>query len=182
MELISLTKHDDDLLKKHFGITNNCKVAGYLLKDGTMLDFSGKHWGCFSDGTRTVDHRDVWDVWENPNRNGIDEMVNMIANGNIRLMPEIGGINLAVPPTETQQEVLSSYIQRFKGEVIVDYDKLGADTVYSKQYPIGTRPEQVLHDIMHYFSTKTISELMQFHLDAFDEAEEQTSFNVSISL
>ena len=43
-EVRSLTSEDYDKLKSHFGTTTNHNVAGYMLKDGTMLDFSGKHW------------------------------------------------------------------------------------------------------------------------------------------
>jgi len=96
-------------LEKHFGTTGNFRVAGYLLTDGKLLDFSGKHWGDTTSRTRQVDHRDVSEVLNRGN-NGVNDMVDMIGNGNIRLMPEIGGINLAVYPNEKQRRVLSTYI------------------------------------------------------------------------
>lgn len=52
---------DADIKKaeKFFGTTSNYNVAGYLLTDGKMLDFSGKHWGDDYSTSRQVDHRDV---------------------------------------------------------------------------------------------------------------------------
>ncbi len=49
-------------LEKHFGTTVNFRVAGYLLTNGKLLDFSGKHWGDTASRTRQVDHRDVQEV------------------------------------------------------------------------------------------------------------------------
>ena len=149
---------DDDYrkLESHFGVTGNHEFAGYLLPNGKMLDFSGKHWGNPYPTGREVDHRDVWDVWENSDRDGTDEMVNMIGNGSIRLMPESGGINLAVAPNKAQQSALVSYIRHFKGEVMVDVDEVGGDTVHSFIYNRGTAPMTVIRDIMAYFEDGTI--------------------------
>lgn len=50
-------------LENHFGTTDNYNVAGYLLTDGKMLDFSGKHWG--GSGTqRVVEHYDILEGFE----------------------------------------------------------------------------------------------------------------------
>ena len=91
IESADLTK-----LEKHFGTTGNFKVAGYLLTNGKLLDFSGKHWGDTTSRTRQVDHRDVQEVLDDRGDNGFNAMIDMIGNGNIRLMPETGGTNLAV--------------------------------------------------------------------------------------
>ena len=151
---------DEDLKKaeKFFGTTANYNVAGYLLTDGKMLDFSGKHWGDDYSTSRQVDHRDVWDVWENSDRDGVDEMVNMIGNGNIRLMPENGGINLAVMPNEKQINTLRGYINHFRGEIIVDIDRVGGDTIQSFTYSRGTSSSKILSDIKAYFETGAVPE------------------------
>ena len=99
-EITEISGAEYQQLVNHFGTTRNYDVAGYLLGNGAMLDFSGKHWGDDYSDTRQVDHRDVWDVWQRKDRDGVDEMVNMIGNGNIRFMPENRGINLAVMPTD----------------------------------------------------------------------------------
>ena len=44
--------------KEEFGLTNDINEAGYIMRDGSMLDFSGKNEGG-SPGQRAYDHRDV---------------------------------------------------------------------------------------------------------------------------
>jgi len=154
-----LASEDYDVLKSHFGTTSNFNVAGYMLQDGTMLDFSGKHWGNPST-SRDVDHRDVWEVWENPEVDGTGEMINMISNGNIRLSPESGGVALAVSPTVAQRKVLERYINHFKGEVIVDIDRVGGDTEKSFEYERGTPAKKIFDDIDNYLRGGRQSDLM----------------------
>ena len=164
-EVSPITEAEYKDLEKHFGTTGNFRVAGYLLTDGKLLDFSGKHWGDTTSRMRQVDHRDVSEVLNRGN-NGIDDMVDMIGNGNIRLMPEVGGINLAVYPNEKQRRVLSTYINYMlntEGEVVIDYDAVGGDTVYSKTYGKTATSKQILSDIRNYFNGARQSELMQFH-------------------
>ena len=160
-----ITESETTDLEKHFGTTGNFRVAGYLLTDGKLLDFSGKHWGDTTSRSRQVDHRDVSEVLNRGN-NGFDDMVDMIGSGNIRLMPEIGGINLAVYPNEKQRKVLSVYINYMlntEGQIIIDYDSVGGDTVYSKEYGKTATSRQILADIRNYFNGARQSELMQFH-------------------
>ena len=169
-----LTEEDYSELKEFFGTTTNPKFAGYLLKDGAMLDFSGRHWGNPRPTMREVDHRDVWDVWENMDRDGTDEMVNIIGNGNIRLMPENGGINLAVKPTAEQTETLKKYIDYFRGKIVVDFDEVGKDTVETYTYDRGTDPQRILDDINNYFKGGYRSELAQFRSQFSDRDSEGT--------
>lgn len=162
-EITPLSESDYRKLKEFFGTTQNPKFAGYMLKDGAMLDFSGKHWGNPVPTAREVDHRDIWDVWNNMDRDGTDEMVNMIGNGNIRLMPETGGINLSVKPTLQQIDTLKKYIDFFHGEVVVDFDAVGGDTVETYTYSNGASASKIIDDINTYFKGGRRSELAQFH-------------------
>lgn len=59
-ELIKLNPKDKLVkqAKKEFGETFDCREAGYLLEDGTMLDLSGKKDGG-SAHTRNYDHREI---------------------------------------------------------------------------------------------------------------------------
>ena len=41
---------------EHFGTTNDPKEAGFILRDGTMLDFSGRHADWWKDNKRTISH------------------------------------------------------------------------------------------------------------------------------
>jgi hypothetical protein len=166
-EIQPITEQETKDLAKHFGTTGNFRVAGYLLTDGKLLDFSGKHWGDTTSRTRQVDHRDVQEVIGNrDSMNGTNAMIDMIGSGNIRLMPEDGGINLAVYPNEKQRRVLSAYINYMlatEGQVIIDYDAVGGDTVYSREYGKTATSRQILTDIRNYFNGARQSELMQFH-------------------
>ena len=143
----------------HFGSTKNYDVAGYILGNGMMLDFSGKHWGDDYSTSRQVDHRDIQEVLGNRgSNNGVNAMIDMIGNGNIRLMPEVGGINLAVKPNATQMSQLRGYINHFKGEVTIDIDAVGGDTIHSFNYTRGTSSAKVLADIKAYFDEGIVPE------------------------
>ena len=155
-----ITNDDIAKVKSHFGTTTNFDFAGYLLTDGKMLDFSGRHWGNSYPTGREVDHRDVLEAFDyegtHDGNNGVNAMVDMIGGGNIRLMPEVGGINLAVAPNEAQRSTLLSYIRYFRGEVIIDIDEVGGDTVHTFEYNKGTAPMTVIRDIMAYFEEGAI--------------------------
>lgn len=166
--LETITESQYEEMKKHFGVTRDIRVAGYLLTDGSMLDFSGKHWGDIGSKTRQVDHRDISEVLPDGSEN-YGAMVRMIANGNIRLMPESGGICLSQPPTDRQRQALRYYIDMYSRRigdsdgVIVDFDEPGGDTVYSRTYDKGTDADTVMKDIDKYFRYGNRSELMSFH-------------------
>ena len=154
-------------MENHFGTTKNYDVAGYLLIDGEMLDFSGKHWGDPTSTSRQVDHRDIQEVLDGRGNNGVNAMIDMIGNRNIRLMPETGGINLSHAPNGYQEKVLRGYINHFRGEIIVDVDEVGGDTIDSFRYNRGTSSEKILNDIRNYFNKgikpEMQSDVMQFH-------------------
>lgn len=163
-KVTEITEDEYKEMKKHFGVTGNFNVAGYMLKNGSLLDFSGKHWGDTTSRSRQVDHREISEVLPSEN-NGVDAMVNMISNGNIRLMPEVGGINLAVAPSKNQRVLLRRYIEYMspKEGIIVDIDMVGGDTIKSFTYNPGTSANTVMRDIDNYFKGGTQSELMRFH-------------------
>lgn len=152
------TTEENQQMEAHFGTTNNYDVAGYILTDGKMLDFSGKHWGDSTSDYRQVDHRDIGEVWESDERNGLEEMVHLIANGGIRLSPESGGINLATMPTSQQISTLRGYINHFGGDVVVDVDTTDGKTVETFTYGRGVSSSKVISDIRGYFENGTIPE------------------------
>jgi hypothetical protein len=124
-----------------------------------MLDFSGKHWGDNYSTSRQVAHRDIQDVLGNRGSvNGVNAMIDMIGNGNIRLMPEEGGINLALKPNNTQMSQLRGYINHFKGEVVIDVDDVGGDTIHTFMYTRGTSSSKILDDIKAYFDEGIVPE------------------------
>lgn len=152
--------------KEFFGKTYSWNETGYITTDGTKLDFSGRHDGG-PGGYRTVDHRDIRDAL------GLDyggddysgAMVQFMSEGNIRISPESGGINLSVMPTKAQLDTLADFISKNRGEVILDMDDTNGNTVSSTEYPKGTHSSKVINDIRAYFENGTVpqvSELSQF--------------------
>ena len=92
-------------------------------------------------------------------------MVQFMGEGNIRISPESGGINLSVMPTKAQLDTLTDFISKNRGEVILDLDDTNGNTVFSAEYPKGTHSSRVINDIRAYFENGTVpqvSELSQF--------------------
>lgn len=61
----STSQELSDAAKQYFGTTLNPKEAGYILPDGTMLDFTGKHMASkdnwkYMRGERATDHRELF--------------------------------------------------------------------------------------------------------------------------
>ena len=145
-------KENDKTALAYFGKTYKWSETGYVLLDGSKLDFSGRHEGG-SGGYRSVDHRDISDAFDGDFGDGsyTGGMVQFMQEGNIRISPESGGINLAVMPTRAQMDSLSDFISRERGEVILDIDDENGNTLSSTEYPKGTHANKVLQDIRNYF-------------------------------
>lgn len=145
--------------EEYFGTTYKVKEAGYICTDGKMLDFSGRHEGA-SGGYRTVDHRDITDAL-GEDYGGEDYsggMIKFMSEGNIRVSPESGGINLSVAPNKAQRSTLDRYISSFRGGVILDIDRTNGDTIASVEYPKYTNSSVVFKDIDDYFDKGKIPE------------------------
>ena len=147
-------KENDKTALAYFGKTYKWSETGYVLLDGSRLDFSGRHEGG-SGGYRSVDHRDISDAFGGDFGDGsyTGGMVQFMQEGNIRISPESGGINLAVMPTRAQMDSLSDFISRERGEVILDIDDENGNTLSSTEYPKGTHANKVLQDIRNYFQS-----------------------------
>jgi DNA repair protein RadC len=156
--------------KDYFGTTSNFNEAGYLMTDGTLLDFSGKREGHPSN-KRSLDHREI---------NFIDgtNFDKFRQAGNIRISPEIGGIDIWKAPTKEQKNALKKYItlQNDKNGVIVDFENKK-----SIKYPKGTKVEKIFKDIENFYSKdkiQPISNIAKFHIKeepqdyALQDAEE----------
>ena len=149
-------KAHNDAVREHFGKTYSWNETGYLLLDGTKLDLSGKHDGA-PGGYRTVDHRDITEAlgYDYGGGDYSGSLIQFMSEGNIRIIPEMGGINLSVKPTEAQEKALAEYVMKHRGEVVLDIDDADGYTVASVEYPIGTRSSKVLGDIRAYFENGT---------------------------
>ncbi len=177
---------DAAIAESYFGITNRISEAGYLLTNGKLLDFSGRHEGA-SGGERTIDHRDIADAFGSGYSGSTytGGMVRFMQAGNIRLSPESGGINLVVKPTEPQLDTLNRYITSFRGEVMLDIDDENGRTIISVEYPKRTDARRIIRDIMDYFDEgivpKEPSNLGQFRYSdrpsPFDDAALRTGLD-----
>ena len=162
-------KIDNDTLfkaaKKKFGVTHDLREAGYILPDGTMLDFSGRHELFGADdsgirGRRATDHRVIssvaydYDQEGNEIDTGIEtNMSDFIRRGAIRIDYNGGSINLATAPTPEQRNVLRRLIAGNDGDVYVDFGD-GWDSDHYAEYS-EAKPSRVLNDIEHYFRDGT---------------------------
>ena len=100
--------------KKIFGTTDDATEAGYILDDGSMLDFSGKAEGG-TRGMRAYDHRQINQVGDS-GVGGLDEfddvgMFEFITHGGIRWTPEMNAIQMGSKPSEGQINSLKKVYQ-----------------------------------------------------------------------
>ena len=155
--------------KKYFGTTTNFAEAGYILTDGSMLDFSGKKEGGMA-GTRSYDHRQITEAFED---SGFDIGMNdFINNGAIRYMPESNSLYLANAPTAQQMKAISHIIDMTNGEInlelINDAKDIGnSGKSYYKEFEAGTTIKNVKNVISAYYSGN-ISKLQTFFQEQKD--------------
>lgn len=163
---------EQDVLAK-YGKTYRWTEAGYILKDGTRLDLSGRNEGA-SGGYRTVDHRDIFDIYEDSEDYGTDAMNQFMARGNIRVMPESPGINLQVEPTEEQYRQIQDLVERLGWKeryFSVDFDDANGDTIDNITYEGAVSARKVVADIKYFFKEGSIpyqSELSKFRFSLKD--------------
>ena len=148
-----------DAVKNLFGTTHDIREAGYVLPDGSMPDFSGRHQvdkpsiAAGLRGRRTVDHRDIEQIAYEKDGNtktGLETtMPEFIRSGAIRIDYEGGNINLATKPTDKQRAALRQLILHNDGYVQVDFGD-GWDSDHYVEYD-GAKVSRVLSDIDRYF-------------------------------
>ena len=108
-----------DAAKEKFGTTLDMREAGYILPDGSMLDFSGKHEvrgvdTSFLNGQRFVDHREISDIaydFDGESTGVKTDMADFLDRGAIRIDYNTGAINLNVAPTKEQKDRLRRLIE-----------------------------------------------------------------------
>lgn len=163
---VSLKENTDlfALAKERFGTTYDIRECGYILPDGSMLDFSGRHMvtGDTSHlrGRRGIDHRDISDLqWDKELKVRTNVNVNMadfIRSGAIRIhcSNTWSSINLFKKPTKQQANVLIRLIQYSKGNVTVEIGD--GDNSYEYAEWDEANPRRVINDIIRYFDGETI--------------------------
>lgn len=154
------------LAKERFGTTNDIRECGYVLPDGSMLDFSGRHMvtgdtdTSHLKGRRSVDHREIGDLnWDRDmtTRNNLNiNMADFIRKGAIRIhcSNTWSSINLFVKPTKEQINPLLRLIQYSKGNVTVEVGD--GDNSYEYAEWDEANPRRVINDVIRYFDGVTI--------------------------
>lgn len=159
------TSETDEITKKakeEFGTTYDWNETGFLLTDGTQLDFSEKRNGG-EPGARSADHSQIGSLYSD--RGMFEGKIDFMRNGNIRIVPETNSINLIVEPSIKQERALRRYINRTRGEVIVDIDDTKGYPAKSLVYDAGTSAAKILSDIHDYFEngSGSQSDIAMFH-------------------
>lgn len=134
--------------KRYFGTTYDIREAGYILPDGSMLDFSGRHESPEATrGERPTDHREISKIkYLDPEAR--TDICDFIRRGAIRVDCNAGSINLSKKPTREQRDVLRRIIQKNDGWVILDFGY--TDTEHYKEYE-DAKYTKVLGDIDRYY-------------------------------
>lgn len=155
------------LAKERFGVTNDIRECGYILPDGSMLDFSGRHMVTGNTdtshlrGRRGVDHRDIGDLNWNTDmttKSGLNiNMADFIRMGAIRIhcSNTWSSINLFKKPTREQVNPMLRLIQYSKGNVTVEIGD--GDNSYEYAEWDEANPRRVVNDVIRYFDGETIS-------------------------
>lgn len=130
------------------GLTQYKTRAGFMLKDGRMLDLT-------FGGNPREDHRAVQDAFDDTDLDtGSDYLIQFMNEGNIRLIPEIPGVDIATAPTHDQLIALKDYIQfwinRDRHFEVQISDALGRQIdwkEYNGYYPVSN----ILGDIVGHY-------------------------------
>lgn len=178
---VGATRANGVLEKKaaqYFGLTDDFNVAGYILNDGKMLDFSGVHWldkDSYSpkeiaqwkkqNNFRQVDHEDIFEIF--PDGTTGDTRKQFMDRGNIRISPEAPGINIStkVEPTAAQYKTIRDFVYSVadRGNFYIDLEDKRPDKI---TYSGNISAERVINDIKTFFATGEKphqSEVAMFH-------------------
>ncbi len=135
-----------------FGTTYYKTRAGFMLKDGRLLDLTYGGYG------PREDHRNIRDAFGDMDlETESDYLIEFMNEGNIRLIPEIPGIDIVVEPTDRQYATLKNYIDFFIGRnkyFGVQFSNKNGDQVDWKEYNGLTSSAEIILDIKDYFKNK----------------------------
>lgn len=131
------------------GITYYKTRAGFMLKDGRMLDLT---YG----GNPREDHRAIQDAFDDMDlETASDYLVEFMNEGNIRLIPELPGIDIVKEPTAQQQKALKDYIQfwiNHERHFEVQYSNEKGQQIGWKEYNGYYSVDSIIEDLLNHFS------------------------------
>ena len=159
---------------KEFGTTNNLKETFWVLPDGTLLDGSGKKHGG-SKGMRAHDHREICRVFTTKKAmSGNEAMVSFGNFGAFRYLPESGAIDLRLPPTTKQKNIITQIVRMNETVFFVELFSKQFGTMYF-EYPPRTTPKKIIQDIDKFYVDGTQSKLslsQMFHENRIEQEKE----------
>ena len=168
------------IAKDFFGTTENIQEAGYILPDGSMLDFSGANFGGSVRGKRMLDHRDIRDAFEEfigtkefPDGVGMEDFINA---GAIRFQPENITFMMAHSPTKAQLETIDKILENnarqvrlFQHdptfEIMTDANDWGTSSAqeFSKSFDVSVRSETIKHIAAAFYKGEGVLPEMLMH-------------------
>ena len=168
-------KYRRQLAVEQFGTTSEFEQAGYILPDGQMLDFAR------NDKTRDTDHREIMSVFGPAEvSEGTDALNKFLADGNVRVMAEAPGVDLAADkaPTAAQLEQIREMVGSLGSEqrkFTLDISTTDGRVAASKEYSGRIDADRVVREIRDYYKTGELpaeSSLARFRYQLAAKAEQ----------
>ena len=168
-------KYRRQLAVEQFGTTSEFEQAGYILPDGQMLDFAR------NDKTRDTDHREIMSVFGPAEvSEGTDALSKFLADGNVRVMAEAPGVDLAADkaPTAAQLEQIREMVGSLGSEqrkFTLDISTTDGRIAASKEYSGRIDADRVVREIRDYYKTGELpaeSSLARFRYQLAAKAEQ----------
>ncbi len=168
-------KYRCQLAVEQFGTTSEFERAGYILPDGQMLDFAR------NDKTRDTDHREIMSVFGPAEvSEGTDALNKFLADGNVRVMAEAPGVDLAADkaPTAAQMEQIREMVGSLGSEqrkFTLDISTTDGRVAASKEYSGRIDADRVVREIRDYYKTGELpaeSSLARFRYQLAAKAEQ----------
>lgn len=168
------------LAVEQFGTTDRFEQAGYILPDGRMLDFAQ------NDSTRDTDHREILGVFGPAEvSNGTEALNEFLADGNVRVMAEAPGVDIAAktPPTEQQLKQIRAMVEQLGSEkrrFTLDISTTDGRVAASKEYSGKVDADKVIREIREYYKTGELpaeSELARFRYQRAEQADREAKQN-----
>ena len=168
------------LAVEQFGTTDRFERAGYILPDGRMLNFAQ------NDGTRDTDHREILDAFGPAEvSNGTEALNEFLADGNVRVMAEAPGVDIAAktPPTEQQLRQIRAMVEQLGSEkrrFTLDISTTDGRVAASKEYSGKVDADKVVREIREYYKTGELpaeSELARFRYQRAEQADREAKQN-----
>ena len=168
-------KYRCQLAVEQFGTTSEFERAGYILPDGQMLDFAR------NDKTRDTDHREIMSVFGPAEvSEGTDALNKFLADGNVRVMAEAPGVDLAADkaPTAAQLEQIREMAGSLGSEqrkFTLDISTTDGRVAASKEYSGRIDADRVVREIRDYYKTGELpaeSSLARFRYQLAAKAEQ----------